>query len=297
MPKKFKTKAYYRQPNAKALFNYLCAKALFYNMPGKTNISILGCGWYGSALGKALIADGIQVKGSTTSAAKMDDLEAQGIQPYIVNFSPGEEIYDADFFDCNVLWIAIPPKSRSGEGAVFIEKVKGIIKAIKSHNIQNVVFISSTGVYPDSNQRVNEETDPQSNTEAGRILFEAENLFRAEDIFKTTIIRFAGLIGPGRNPGRFFAGKKDIPNGDAPVNLIHLDDCIGLSKAILAKRAFGYLFNGCSPEHPIKADFYTQAALSSGLEKPEFIRELREWKIVGSVNVGSVLDYKYKVEL
>ncbi|XHR92980.1 NAD-dependent epimerase/dehydratase family protein [Mucilaginibacter sp. UC70_90] len=266
-------------------------------MPGKTNISILGCGWYGSALAKALIADGMQVKGSTTSTAKMDNLAALGIRPYVVNFSPGEEIYDADFFDCDVLWIAIPPKSRSGEGDIFLEKVKGIVHAIKRFAIQQVIFVSSTAVYADNNRHVNEETNPQSNTAAGKILFEAENLFRAEDSFKTTIIRFAGLIGPGRDPGRFFAGKKEIPNGYAPVNLIHLDDCIGISKAILAKEAFGYLFNGCAPVHPAKADFYTQAALDSDFEKPEFVRELKEWKIVDSVNVAVVLGYEYKTLL
>lgn len=264
-------------------------------MPDITNISILGCGWFGSALAKALIADGLQVKGSTTSHAKMDELAALGIRPYIVNFSSNEKIYDNSFFDCDVLWIAIPPKSRSGEGAIFIEKVKSIINAIKQFAIQKVVFISSTGVYADSNQHVNEQTDPQPNTEAGRILFEAENLFFNEESFKTTVIRFAGLIGPGRNPGRFFAGKKEIPNGDAPVNLIHLDDCIGISKAILARQAFGYLFNGCSPKHPTRADFYTQAALDSGLEKPEFIRELNEWKIVESVNAVAILNYQYRV--
>lgn len=239
----------------------------------------------------------MQVKGSTTSTVKMDNLAALGIRPYVVNFSPGEEIYDADFFDCEVLWIAIPPKSRSGEGDVFIEKIRGIIRAIKQFSVENIAFISSTGIYADNNRHVNEETDPQSNTAAGKILFEAENLFRAEDSFKTTIIRFAGLIGPGRDPGRFFAGKKEIPNGDAPVNLIHLDDCIGISKAILAKEAFGYLFNGCSPVHPAKADFYTQAALDSGYEKPEFVRELKEWKIVDSVNVAAVLGYEYKILL
>jgi nucleoside-diphosphate-sugar epimerase len=266
-------------------------------MRNKTNISILGCGWYGSALAKAFIADGLQVKGSTTSSAKLDELAAIGIKPYLVNFLPGEETYEADFFDCDVLWIAIPPKSRGGEGAVFIDKIKGIINAIKLHALQKVVFISSTGVYADSNQHVNESTDPQPNTEAGRILFEAENLFRAEVGFKTTIIRFAGLIGPARDPGRFFAGKKDIANGDAPVNLIHLDDCIGLSRAILAKGAFGYLFNGCAPNHPTRAEFYTRAAIQSGYEKPEFIRELKEWKVVESVNVGQVLGYEYRVLL
>lgn len=266
-------------------------------MPGKTNISILGCGWYGSALAKAFIADGLQVKGSTTSAAKLDELATMGIKPYLVNFLPGEETYDDSFFDCDVLWIAIPPKSRGGEGALFIDKVKGIIRAIKLYEVPNVVFISSTGVYADSNQHVNEETDPQPNTDAGRILFEAENLFHAETSFKTTIIRFAGLIGPARDPGRFFAGKKDIPNGDAPVNLIHLDDCIGLSKVILAQHAFGYLFNGCAPAHPTRADFYTRASANSGFEKPEFIRELKEWKVVESVNVERILGYKYSALL
>jgi nucleoside-diphosphate-sugar epimerase len=266
-------------------------------MPGKTNISILGCGWYGSALAKAFIADGLQVKGSTTSPAKLDELAAMGIKPYLVNFLPGEETYDTDFFDCDVLWIAIPPKSRGGEGTVFIDKIRGIINAIKRHAVQKAVFISSTGVYADSNQHVNETTDPQPNTEAGRILFEAENLFRAEEGFKTNIIRFAGLIGPARDPGRFFAGKKDIPNGGAPVNLIHLDDCIGLSRAILAKDAFGYLFNGCAPGHPTRADFYTQAAIKSGYEKPEFMGELKEWKVVESVNVGQVLGYEHQVSL
>ncbi|MEN0053330.1 MAG: SDR family oxidoreductase [Mucilaginibacter sp.] len=259
------------------------------------NISILGCGWYGLALAKALIATGHQVKGSTTSAQKTEALAADGIDPYVVNFSVGSENYDAAFFDCDVLFIAIPPKSRSGEGAAFIPKIQGIIRAIKQHDVKKVVFISSTGVYADLNYEVTENTDPQPNTEAGKILLQAEDLFRDETSFKTTIIRFAGLIGPGRDPGRFFAGKKDIANGNAPVNLIHLDDCIGLSMVILDKQAFGYLFNGCSPDHPTRSAFYTKAAIKSGLEIPVFIEELKEWKVVKSVTVEPVLGYGYQV--
>jgi len=259
----------------------------------KKVVSILGCGWYGLPLAKALINDGMSVKGSTTSPQKLESLLTDGIEPYLVNFSAGNETYDAGFFDCDILLIAIPPKTRSGEGANFIYKIQQIINAIKQHGVKNVVFISSTGVYADLNGEVDETTDPQPNTEAGKILFAAENLFRDEEVFKTTIIRFAGLIGPGRNPGRFFAGKKDIPNGNAPVNLIHLDDCIGLTRAIIDKDAFGYLFNGCSPYHPAKSAFYTNAALNSGFEKSEFIAELKEWKIVKSVNVEMILQYQF----
>ncbi len=258
----------------------------------KTTVSILGCGWYGLALAKALISDGIHVKGSTTSAEKMETLKTDGIDPYLLNFGTNEEVYSPAFFDCDMLFIAIPPKARSGEGALFFYKIRSIIDCIKLNKVPNVLFISSTGVYADLNTEVNELTDPQPNTEAGKVLFTAEELFRAETDFKTTIVRFAGLIGPGRNPGRFFSGKTNIPNGNAPVNLIHLDDCIGLSKAILTKQAFGYLFNGCSPKHPKRSEFYSKAAIESGLEMPQFIDELQEWKIVRSVNVEEFLGYE-----
>lgn len=260
------------------------------------NISILGCGWFGQALAKALIGAGHTVKGSTTSPQKLDVLAADGIAPYLVSFLPGDEHYDDVFFTCDVLFICIPPKSRSGEGAEFIGKIQGIITAVKKHGVKKVIFISSTGVYADINAEVDELSTPQPNTEAGRILLQAEDMFRAETTFKTTIIRFAGLIGPGRDPGRFFAGKKAIANGKAPVNLIHLADCIGLSMAILDKQAFGYLFNGCSPHHPSRSVFYTVAAVNSGLEKPEFIDELKDWKVVRSVQVEAILGYRYKVD-
>lgn len=261
------------------------------------SVSILGCGWFGLALAKALVNDGIHVKGSTTSPGKIDTLTVDSIEPYLVNFATDNESYDARFFNSDILLIAIPPKARSGGGADFIYKIEKIIGAIKQHGVKKVIFISSTGVYADLNQEVDEGTNPQPNTEAGRILFAAEGLFRQETAFKTAIIRFAGLIGPGRNPGRFFAGKKNVPNGKAPVNLIHLDDCIGICKAILTQDAFGYLFNGCSPQHPLKSVFYSKAAADAGLEKPGFIDELKEWKIVRSVNVDAMLGYRFKQHL
>jgi nucleoside-diphosphate-sugar epimerase len=265
-------------------------------MAAETNISILGCGWYGNALAKTLINTGIKVKGSTTSAHKTAHLAADGIEPYLVNFLPDAESYDPQFFNCDVLFICIPPKIHAGEAGDYIHKVSAIINAVKLHGVKNVIFISSTGVYADVSTEVNELSNPQPNTETGRTLFTAENLFQAEPSFKTTIIRFGGLIGPNRDPGRFFAGKKDIPNGLAPVNLIHLDDCIGLTIAILHKNAFGYLFNACSPHHPTRADFYTQAAIKSGFETPQFIPELKEWKTIKSINIEPVLDYRFKVD-
>lgn len=259
-------------------------------------VSILGCGWYGKALAKNLLQKGIIVKGSATSAEKADALKDHGITPFIGRVNADEIIYDTDFFKCDVLVVSIPPGLKKGEGSVYLPKIKHIIDAVLKNNIQKVIHISSTGVYGDHNKTVTENDDPNPDTESGKILLEAENLFRNENSFRTTIMRFGGLVGAGRHPGRFFAGKKDIPNGSAPVNMIHLDDCVGIGISIIEKDAFGNLFNACSPDYPAKEDFYKDAALSGGFDVPQFIRELKTWKIIESVNLKPILNYTFKIQ-
>ncbi|GGI50665.1 NAD(P)-dependent oxidoreductase [Mucilaginibacter galii] len=246
------------------------------------------------ALGKALAQDGENVKGSTTSNARFDAITAAGIIPYLLTLSAEELITNDDFFACNTLIVSIPPRMRSGE-TDYTAKIQQLIKAIIKQGVQQVIYISSTGVYPDGNSDLNENDHPAPQSQSNTTLFEAEELFRKQTNFKTAIIRFGGLVGPGRNPGRFFAGKTNVPNGQAPVNLIHLQDCVALTKSILNQEAFGYTFNACSPHHPQKAQFYTQATLHAGLEAPSFNDELLEWKTVSSINVPAVLHYEYAI--
>jgi len=248
------------------------------------------------ALAKALVEQGITVKGSTTSPEKFDLLSTNGIQPYLVLIDADSESFDPEFFRCDVLVISIPPKFRKGETEGYLPKLKRIIHAVQQHQITKVIYTCSTGVYGDHNSEINELTDPAPDTEASRILLEAEKLLASQPFFKTAILRFGGLVGPGRHPGRFFAGKKDVPNGLAPVNLIHLDDCVGISMAIIQQDAFSYVFNACSPHHPQKADFYRQAALQGGFAVPEFTDELRQWKVVNSVNLSAALGYTFVID-
>jgi nucleoside-diphosphate-sugar epimerase len=258
-------------------------------------VSVLGCGWYGKALAKELFKKGIIVKGSATSVEKLDALRDLGIIPRIVQVNSDRINYDADFFKCNILVISIPPGLKKGEGSAYLPKLNHVIQAVHENNIQRVIYISSTGIYGDYNKTVTENNEPNPDTESGKILLEAENLFRSETNFKTTIVRFGGLIGPDRHPGRFFAGKKDIPNGLAPVNLIHLDDCVGISSAIIELDVFGFLFNACSPDHPSREDFYQNAALKGDYRIPQFLHELNTWKIIESANTKPFLNYAFKV--
>ena len=107
---------------------------------------------------------------------------------------------------------------------------------------------------------------------------------------KTTILRFGGLVGPGRMPGRFFAGKADIPNGRAPINLIHLEDCVGITLRLIDEESVPAYLNGVSPDHPSRSIFYTAAAAAQQLPTPTFVDELLDWKIVRSKYVQ---DFRY----
>jgi len=260
-------------------------------------VSILGCGWYGKALAKDLLKKGFIVKGSATASEKLGDLSNQGILPYLLRFEADSQVVDPDFFKCDVLVISIPPKVKAGESNSYPAKIQQIINACIENRVKKIIYISSTSVYGDHNSEVNELTDPKPDTASGLVLLDAEQLFQNQASFKTTIIRFGGLIGPGRQPGRFFAGKIDIANGLAPVNLIHQSDCVGISMAIIMKDAFGYLFNGCSPDHPAKAGFYREMALKAGLPVPEFINELKSWKVVNSLNLPGISGYEFGSKL
>lgn len=258
-------------------------------------ISILGCGWFGLAFAKKLVNMGYTVKGSTTTTEKLSILEAEKIQPFIIDAHATEISGNTAFFDADVLFICIPPKRNSPELASYPEKISATLSAAKQ--VKQVVLISSTSVYGDENNIVNEDSETYPDTDSGKVVLEAEAILKTARPDTFTIIRFAGLIGPDRNPGRFFAGKTDVPNGLAPVNLIHQQDAVGLACTLLIKEAFRKIYNACAPQHPTRKAFYTAAAKISDLTEPVFVAEKKDWKVVESLNVPRFLDYKFEVEI
>lgn len=256
-------------------------------------ISILGCGWLGVPLAKYFIQKGIQVKGSVTSTDKFDLLSHSGILPFRIVVSDREVIMDdPDFFHADVLIISIPPARTDDVEMVFPSQIRRLIPFINYSGIQKVIFISSTSVYPEQNQVAKEEDQLPPDKASGKALLEAENLLKEQTGFKTTIIRFGGLIGLNRNPARFLM-KSSQPIDDAPVNLIHQDDCIGIISGIIQQNVWGETLNACCPEHPMKKDFYGMAAKQSGYALPEMSDRKANYKIVDSSKLIGLLNYQF----
>lgn len=259
----------------------------------KTKISILGCGWLGLSLSKRLIESGFLVKGSVTNPAKFELLRASGVVPYrIVLQDDAVDCDNENFFDCDVLIISVPPGRATGNVANFSLRIKNVIPFIQKARVHKVIFISSTSVYPDNFQVATEEDLLIPDKESGKVLLEAEGLFQSEPEFKTTVLRFGGLIGADRNPARFLQ-KVSAPMPDAPVNLIHQDDCIGIILAIIYQEVWGETFNACCPEHPMKSEFYGKSARIAKLTEPVF-SGTGPYKIVDCNKLMQRLHYRFK---
>ncbi|AWG20699.1 NAD(P)-dependent oxidoreductase [Flavobacterium faecale] len=268
-----------------------------------TQISILGCGWLGLPLAKSLKQKDFDVKGSTTSTDKKASLETVGIKHYAIALETNT-VQDSvpSFLDgSEVLIIAIPPKLRGknkdysdANKNSFVKKIQNLIPFIENSTVDKVVFISSTAVYGEANATLDEDAVAMPVTESGKQLLEIENMLLANTNLQTTIIRFGGLIGPDRNPARFLAGKENLPNPDAAVNLIHLDDCIGVIEAIMAQEYWNAVVNAVAPQHPSRKEYYTQKAIQEGLQPPTFDEETPSiGKIIGSNILTHKLQYSF----
>jgi len=260
----------------------------------KRIVSILGCGWLGLPLGKQLIDKGFSIKGSVTTTEKFSQLIDAGILPYLLVLNETEAaIDDLDFFKTDVLIISIPPRRIKGIEQIFPAQIRKVIPYIIKSGIQKVIFISSTSVYPENFQTVSEDGEPRPDKESGKACLLAEHLLKNNLGFKTTVLRFGGLIGADRNPARFLL-KSDLPVTNIPVNLIHQDDCIGIISSILDQELWGETLNACCPEHPLKKDFYGKAALISGLPEPLISDKTESFKIIDSSKLQRLLKYKFK---
>jgi nucleoside-diphosphate-sugar epimerase len=256
-------------------------------------ISILGCGWLGLPLGETLVRSGYHVKGSTTKEEKLIQLQNVGIIPYQIQLEPHIKGEIGDFFESDIVVISIPPRAQKGDSNFYKQQMQAVLGQMKGGN-SKVLFISSTAVYlAENNEVVEEDASPEAVTRAGIRLLEVEQVFTGS-VVETTVLRFGGLYGPNRHPGKFLAGKVDLPGANNPINMIHLDDCMGVILSVLEQNAWEETFNACSSKSQNKASFYIAAAEDLELTPPVFSSAHQPFKKVSSKKLMDRIGYKFK---
>jgi len=263
-------------------------------------ISILGCGWLGLPLGSALAAKGHEVKGSVTSEAKFAKLSAAGITPFLIQMVPEPEPQATDlkvFLDADVLIVAIPPKQRSDMSETFhAAQMQALVKRILPLPLREVIFISSTSVYPDYNRIVTESDEILHNVDQHNAVALAENVWRNVQPLNVTVLRCGGLMGYDRIPAKYVQGKKGLDNGEVRVNYIHRDDVIGIIEEVIAQKKWNRVFNVVAPGHPLRKEVFLKSAERCGFVPPTFKSPAapHNFKVVSAEKVIMELGYKFK---
>ena len=232
-------------------------------------------------MAERFVTQGYRLKISTRSPDRLPRLAALPAEACIVDISKPLDDIDS-FLRSDTLIVNITSKD--------IEGFERLVHKIEASGIESVLFVSSTSVYP-VNCKVVSETVGEESPDHPLVII--ENLFRQSGQFRTTIVRFSGLIGGSRHPGRFFRGGKIVKNPDANVNLIHLDDCINILDRIVTNDHWGETFNACTDSHPSKREFYSQAAKMMGAPLPDFEdSDDRTFKIIDNLKLKRLLGYK-----
>ena len=259
-------------------------------------VSVVGCGWYGHPLADLLKSFGWTVKGSKSSHEGVETLLATGIEGHYLRLDPQPvATVNPALFDADILILNIPPPRRADVERYHLDQMYALNELIEGRGIQKVLFISSTSVYPDVNRSVTECDKLPADKPVGRVLQLVEAFWLEHPKIQSTILRFGGLVGRQRIAGRFLAGKQNVKNGDAPVNLIHLDDCLAITAAILQQDLWGEILNACCPEHPTRREFYQMAARKAGLKVPTFSEEpTTTFKKVDPSLLINRLDYRFR---
>jgi nucleoside-diphosphate-sugar epimerase len=210
-------------------------------MPAPTSslhILIAGCGYVGTALALALATEGHTVWGLRRHP---DSLPAS-IRPWAADLTQPETLQTfPTAFDVVFYTAGSNGSNDEAYRAAYVDGLHHLMTALlqQRQRPRHIFFTSSTGVYAQSNGEWVDEGSPTEPTRyAGQRLLEGEQLLLAGP-FAATVVRLAGIYGPGRTRLIDSVRQGTAVYSDAsPVymNLIHRDDCVGVLRHLMRMR-------------------------------------------------------------
>ncbi|MGQ5289679.1 SDR family oxidoreductase [Pectobacterium actinidiae] len=263
-------------------------------------VSIVGLGWLGMPLALALNGHGYHVTGTKTTQDGVEAARMSGIECYQLALTPELEC-DADELNAllqqvDVLVVTLPASRTAEGGDGYAQAVQQLVNMARVFHVPRIIFTSSTSVYGDSSGTARENSPLQPTTVAGNTLVSLEQWLQHLPDTSVDILRLAGLVGGDRHPGRFLAGKTNLPRGNHGVNLVHQEDVLTAILLLLKLPNGGHIYNLCAPEHPARQDFYHEQARRLHLSPPQFapVTDSAQGKIVDGQRICHELGFDYQ---
>jgi nucleoside-diphosphate-sugar epimerase len=248
-------------------------------------LAIIGTGWLGHPLANKLASAGHEVYGSKRSVV--------ADQPRSYRFflySPADAETQALLQTMEVVVLTFPPdRSKPDQYANDCLEVGRLL-----NDQCRVIITSSTSVYT-ATSGVCREEDVDLSLSSDNPIIRAEQALHKLLGERLTIIRLAGLTGPGRYPVIAMSKSGKTYEGNEPVNLIHQTDAVNLIAYVVEQQITGTIINGCAGEHPLRGAFYTEMAEKLGIPAPKFVYESKAGKIISSEH-SREFGFKYRFD-
>ena len=162
--------------------------------------------------------------------------------------------------------VCVAPSTARGDSyAVYPAAARGTASLAAAYGAHAVVYVSSTGIYDrHDGSAVNEQTLIAPANDRVQALFDAELTVLASATAErsATVLRAAGLYGPGRDPAARFASGATAP--DTWCNFSWRDDVISAIAHVLTRPASGQgVIYNCTDDVPVQAGDITLALTGS----------------------------------
>lgn len=244
-------------------------------------VLIIGCGYVGLPLGAELVRQGHEVFGVRRSADASEALRAVGIQPLVADITQSASLANLPGpFD----WVVnCASSSRGGPEefrAVFLNGSRHLLDWLAATPPKKYVFTSSTSVYGQTDgSPVKETASTNPASETGKVLVETEKLLLAaaqQKKFPAVILRVAGIYGPERGHlfQQYLRDEARIEGrGERFLNMIHVEDVVGVILAALKNGRPGEIYNAVDDEPVTQLNFLRWLSEALGKWMPESVAE------------------------
>ena len=213
----------------------------------KASVLIAGCGDVGSRLAAQLPANNWQVYGLRRSIERLPAGVTGVAGDLFSDQCPGQ--WPEGNIDYLVYSAAATDHDEAGYQAAYIEGLKHTLGWLKQKGQQpkRLLFVSSSGVYSQTEGEWVDETSPAEATSySGRIMREAEQIALNSGI-AASVVRLTGIYGPGREwmLGQVRKGYRVAVDPPLYGNRIHADDAGGLLAFLLQADLQGKALEDC----------------------------------------------------
>ncbi|WP_111563196.1 SDR family oxidoreductase [Rhizobium sp.] len=233
------------------------------------HLVIFGCGFSGTAIAKAFMAEGFRVSGTTRSEEKAAALRAEGIEAFVFD---GETLDDALLGAINSATHLVQSIAPREAGDPLLKLAGERIETLMPE-LSWIGYLSTVGVYGDHKGNwVSEETPcvPVSGRSKERLEAEVAWIAIGERIgIPAAVLRLSGIYGPGRNAFVNLARgtARRLIKKDQVFNRIRVED-IGTSARFLSDRKLGGIYNVTDDRPGPPQDVIVEAARLMGVEPP-----------------------------